>query len=367
MGDAMTEFMISLLAALVPDRAWLISGISAGQFVAYLAVEAIAAALLAAVLLRGPKTRADQPEDSMLIDRAVDRWTSKDWPEEALTISFDRIVALLDDEGVKAYVEQTGGGTATIYIGETVTIGGEEQYELAAGPGSFEGPGWTEGTSDTANFSISRDDHGVSGWYVEPQPLDDEEAIVRLILASLTRARAEIAAEQAAEAAGVRVPQVVGWDGWPVVSAIRIGDEARPAEFVVVVDCGDGRFGTMRVYVWPGSAPKARDGHYDLTLVEAHQDMLERAKMLPTYDIEAVVEAREPYEVDRTMVFVNGDVLPDVGATVPVRARVVVAYVGDLSDDLDMTGGPSSEELTGLSPAAAAHLMSLYPSQQAAA
>lgn len=56
------------------------------------------------------------------------------------TVSFDRIVAYVKEAGVEAYVEQTGGGVATIFAGD---VGDDLVPQIAAGPGWFEGPGWT--------------------------------------------------------------------------------------------------------------------------------------------------------------------------------------------------------------------------------
>lgn len=159
----------------------------------------------------------------------------------------------------------------------------------------------------------------------------------------------------------VLIPQRVTVDALPVVSAIRVGTGSTPGEFVAVVDRGDDhhkRYGTVRVYVWPDGRVVAGEGRYDLSLSEAHQDLLERTKLLPAFHVEAVVESREPYQTDRTTVFVNGELLADVGADVPVRARVVIAYTADIEDDPDAE--PSAEDLAALSPAAARHLRELY-------
>lgn len=100
-------------------------------------------------------------------------------------LDLDKVVALLKDKGVTAYVEQTGGGTATIYAGEKFyreeerirwrgrrgsrtrtkeVIGTDliERYPALAGPGWFDGPNWTNGRADTSDFCVGPDDDGVS-------------------------------------------------------------------------------------------------------------------------------------------------------------------------------------------------------------
>lgn len=77
--------------------------------------------------------------------------------------------------GVRCYVEQTGGGIATIYLGESYCIGDSGDPTLwpcalgnycvehdmlvpvMAGPGHFEGPGFSEGRSYVEEFSLGYD------------------------------------------------------------------------------------------------------------------------------------------------------------------------------------------------------------------
>lgn len=94
-------------------------------------------------------------------------------------LDLDKVVALLKDKGVTAYVAQTGGGTATIYAGEMFyreeervrwngdvkeVVGTDriERFPALAGPGWFDGPGWTNGRADTSDFCVGPDDDGVS-------------------------------------------------------------------------------------------------------------------------------------------------------------------------------------------------------------
>jgi hypothetical protein len=93
------------------------------------------------------------------------------------TLNLETICDMLRAKGIPAYVEQTGGGCATIYAGESfertepmyswasgerevIGHGTETRFPALAGPGWFDGPGWTEGRADTADFYIGPDDDG---------------------------------------------------------------------------------------------------------------------------------------------------------------------------------------------------------------
>lgn len=75
------------------------------------------------------------------------------------TVNFDEVVELVRAQGIAAYVEQTGGGCATILAG---TLSEDGRAVAAAGPGWFEGPGWTLGRGDTDELFVGRDDSGES-------------------------------------------------------------------------------------------------------------------------------------------------------------------------------------------------------------
>jgi hypothetical protein len=53
----------------------------------------------------------------------------------------------------------------------------------------------------------------------------------------------------------VVAPTTVGDLAWPVLSAVRVSTAEHPAEFVVLVDCGEPTprqpYATLRLYVWP--------------------------------------------------------------------------------------------------------------------
>jgi len=162
----------------------------------------------------------------------------------------------------------------------------------------------------------------------------------------------------------VPIPQQVGADEWPVISAVRIGDSDRPAVFAAVVDCREPlperQYATVEIVVWPPDAigtqprPTCSHGHYNLTLAEAAHDMLERARLLPQRLVEAVVELREPYEPNRTTVYVDGRPADDHNPD--VRAAVAVVY----TDPDDQPESAASYPPAGLSPAAADHVLALY-------
>lgn len=67
-------------------------------------------------------------------------------------IKYDEVVALVEAAGLFAYVEQTGGGCATIYAGPTrEAVEAHRSHEMndgcpvvLVGPGYFAGPGWTD-------------------------------------------------------------------------------------------------------------------------------------------------------------------------------------------------------------------------------
>jgi hypothetical protein len=73
-------------------------------------------------------------------------------------IDGDEIVTALRSMGYPAYVEQTGGGCATIMVGEE--IGNTERYQVLVGPGWFDGPNWTKPVFDTADLYVGPDDDG---------------------------------------------------------------------------------------------------------------------------------------------------------------------------------------------------------------
>lgn len=89
--------------------------------------------------------------------------------EQANRIEFDTVVAKLRGHGIKAYVEQTGGGCATILVGEEK----DGRWEAAVGPGWFDEPGWSRGCGTTADLWVGKDDEGDTGEAVELDATED--------------------------------------------------------------------------------------------------------------------------------------------------------------------------------------------------
>lgn len=105
-------------------------------------------------------------------------------------VDLDRVVEVLRTVyGVEnAHVRQTGGGTATIYAGPTW----EEpdwgtRYAVIAGPGWFEGPGFTRPRADTEELYVGPDDDGESRTWSAAGVADDPELVAALIALRLKR------------------------------------------------------------------------------------------------------------------------------------------------------------------------------------
>ena len=115
-------------------------------------------------------------------------------PEDR-TLSGDKIVALLLAAGMVAYVEQTGGGCATIYASRTADADGapfvhdyvetdgsiEKRAEVAMGPGWFEGPGWTDGRFSALEASVGPHDDGEVTPYFTVESDTDESVAAKML------------------------------------------------------------------------------------------------------------------------------------------------------------------------------------------
>lgn len=62
---------------------------------------------------------------------------------QPVELDMQAIADAVKAQGFEAYVEQTGGGTATLYAGGPIDNDPEENWVVHAGPGWFEGPGYT--------------------------------------------------------------------------------------------------------------------------------------------------------------------------------------------------------------------------------
>lgn len=97
-------------------------------------------------------------------------------------IDFDAVRTALHARGIDAYVEQTGGGCATIYAGPThEEPGWGKRWACLAGPGWFDGPGWTNPKGDPNDFYIGPDDDGVAEAWSNPLRTTDATEIADVI------------------------------------------------------------------------------------------------------------------------------------------------------------------------------------------
>src|SRR5690606_12163971 len=116
----------------------------------------------------------------------------------------------------------------------------------------------------------------------------------------------------------VAPPTHVGEDQWPVLSAVRVNTADDPAEFVVLVDCGEGTplhpYATLQVFIWTKrrTRRKVGDGEYNLTFEQARRSLAQRAGLAParTTTVELVV-VRDPDTANDYAVFVDGVRRPD--------------------------------------------------------
>jgi hypothetical protein len=58
---------------------------------------------------------------------------------------------------VPAYCEQTGGGCATIFVGEAKRDEDGDHFLIAIGPGWFAGPGWRDGRFSWGELYVGPD------------------------------------------------------------------------------------------------------------------------------------------------------------------------------------------------------------------
>ncbi len=90
------------------------------------------------------------------------------------------MIELLQRGDIPAFVEQIGGGVATIYAGDPWTDEDASPQHVAAGPGWFEGPRWTQrrafvedpvlepGNGDTFISLASDDDEAATAACIAP-------------------------------------------------------------------------------------------------------------------------------------------------------------------------------------------------------
>jgi hypothetical protein len=134
-------------------------------------------------------------------------------------LNLDRVVERVVRAGFAAYVEQTGNGVATLYasreweereaqttcggVSRTVTLRlprshpdpaiGEAwpRFDVAAGPGWFEGPNWTAARADACEFCVGPDCEAYQGTDAF-RCVTNEDECVEAILALLREPRIEL-------------------------------------------------------------------------------------------------------------------------------------------------------------------------------
>lgn len=116
---------------------------------------------------------ADGPSLDDIFDFVVDRRLGHDLGPDRTEFNMDEVCALLHYHlGVRAYVEYTGGGCATIYAGSARQVDGETfgdgtpvyRYPCLGGPGWFTGPmggARTTTVGDYTDFYVGPDDETV--------------------------------------------------------------------------------------------------------------------------------------------------------------------------------------------------------------
>jgi hypothetical protein len=111
------------------------------------------------------------------------------------TLDLDRIVEAVTAAGFAAYVEQTGGGCATVFASrEWVNVDDDRlpaldsdgHFDVAAGPGHFDGPGWTNPRASAEDFVVGSDANPDDFDVLDPE--GDEAAAVALIVKRLEAA-----------------------------------------------------------------------------------------------------------------------------------------------------------------------------------
>ena len=100
------------------------------------------------------------------------------------------IAAIAEATSLPATIEMTGGGVATICIGQLETIDcdvvppQDEHYLLCVGPGTFNWQDEGKSTFYVDDLSVGPDDHGESGGGTVVHSLEELTAAVRRYLSA---------------------------------------------------------------------------------------------------------------------------------------------------------------------------------------
>ena len=90
-----------------------------------------------------------------------DEWAAQERALRSVEFSMDDIVQRVQEAGYHAFVEMTGGGCATIFAGPVHEEEGYgARYAAIAGPGWFDGPGYTIARAAAHDFYVGVDDDG---------------------------------------------------------------------------------------------------------------------------------------------------------------------------------------------------------------
>lgn len=184
-------------------------------------------------------------------DRIADVVAELYMAKEGRELDMDVIVDHVRRMGVWAYVEQTGGGCATIFAGaQRVNAAGDPVYAVCAGPGRY-GWGKLPSTGHADEFFVGADDQG------ETEPIDcakvgalTEDAIAKVIVqwAAVPPAAPEVLISPVPN--GERVLLVCPYDeclteGW--IQAVEEAKNYHPAEW-------DTDLGGVQMSEGPGGA-----------------------------------------------------------------------------------------------------------------
>ncbi len=115
-----------------------------------------------------------------------------------MKVSLTRIAMGITEAGIPAYVAQTGGGCATIYVGaERTTDDGDIHYDFSVGPGSYDWHG-TDHEAWTEDLCSGLDDQGEDQTYlVDYFAARTEREIVDAVISSYRSWQASLTADQA--------------------------------------------------------------------------------------------------------------------------------------------------------------------------
>lgn len=110
--------------------------------------------------------------------------------QAAAILNMDKIVEYVRGAGFAAYVEQTGGGCATIYASRTADERGlparpdGDHCEVVAGPGWFAGPNWTKPQAAVLDLWVGLDDDGQTQGETTTS-VDDEASVAQRMIERL--------------------------------------------------------------------------------------------------------------------------------------------------------------------------------------